>query len=115
MAEMEDKLNSILSDPNMMQKIMAMAQSLDSGGPQEGAARQESAFPDIDPAMVQRLTGLAKQSGIDRREQSLLRALGGYLSAERVNRLEKAMRAAKMAKIATSVLNIRGSTNLQGR
>ena len=115
MAEMEDKLNSILSDPNMMQKIRSMAQSLDGGGPQEGAGRQESVFPDIDPAMVQRLTGLAKQSGIDRREQSLLRALGGYLSTERVNRLERAMRAAKMAKIATSALNIRGSTNLQGR
>ena len=115
MAEMEEKLNSILSDPNMMQKIMSMAQALDGGNQTDTANRQDSPFPDIDPAMVQRLTGLARQSGIDKREQSLLRALGGYLSKERVNRLEKAMRAAKMAKIATSALNLRGSTNFQGR
>ena len=115
MAEMEEKLNSILSDPNMMQKIMSMAQALDSSNQTDTPNRQDSPFPDIDPAMVQRLTGLARQSGIDKREQSLLRALDGYLSKERVNRLEKAMRAAKMAKIATSALNLRGSTNLQGR
>ena len=115
MAEMEDKLNSILSDPNMMQKIMSMAQALDGSSQPDAPNRQESPFPDIDPAMVQRLSGLARQSGIDKREQSLLRALGGYLSQERVNRLERAMRAAKMAKIATSALNIRGISNYQGR
>ena len=40
MAEMEDKINSILSDPKMMQQIMSMAQALganqpDSEGPKE--------------------------------------------------------------------------------
>lgn len=115
MAEMEDKLNSILSDPNMMQKIMAMAQSLGGESEKSEAPSAVPALPDIDMATVQRLTGLAKQSGIDKREQSLLRALGGYVSKERIARLEKAMRAAKMAKLATSALGTRGLFSVQSR
>ena len=119
MAEMEDKINSILSDPKMMERIMSMAQALGAGqteveGPKEAKSVTPS-FPDIDMATVQRLTGLAKQSSIDKREQSLLRALGGYLSKDRISRLERAMRAAKMAKIATSALGGRGMNSFQGR
>ena len=119
MAEMEDKLNSILSDPNIMQKIMSMAQALGSDQPQKEEnpppQSQGISLPDIDMATMQRITGLARQSGIDKREQTLLRALGGYLSQDRVSRLEKAMRAAKMAKIATTALNQRGLFSYQGR
>ena len=114
MAEMEDKLNSILSDPGMMQKIMAMAQTLE-GGNANKEENNNSNLPEIDIATVQRITGLAKQTGVDKREQALLRALGGYLSKDRIGRLEKAMRAAKMAKIATSALNMRGFSTYQGR
>ena len=116
MAEMEDKINSLLSDPNMMQKIMSMAQALGGeSGKKEDPSHQDLTLPDIDLATVQRLTGLARQSSIDKREQNLLRALGGYLSKDRVARLEKAMRAAKMAKIATSALGQKGFSTFQGR
>ena len=115
MAEMEDKINSILSDP----KMMSMAQALGANQPEsEGPKEAKNAlppFPDIDMATMQRISGLARQSGIDKREQSLLRALGGYLSKDRINRLERAMRAAKMAKIATSALGQRGISSYQGR
>jgi hypothetical protein len=119
MAEMEDKINSILSDPKMMERIMSMAQALGANQPEsEGPKEAKNAlppFPDIDMATMQRISGLARQSGIDKREQSLLRALGGYLSKDRINRLERAMRAAKMAKIATSALGQRGISSYQGR
>jgi hypothetical protein len=119
MAEMEDKINSILSDPKMMERIMSMAQALGASQPEsEGPKEAKNAlppFPDIDMATMQRISGLARQSGIDKREQSLLRALGGYLSKDRINRLERAMRAAKMAKIATSALGQRGISSYQGR
>ena len=118
MAEMEDKINSILSDPNMMQQIMSMAQALGGDNSQKeeiSSQPQNFSIPDIDLATVQRITGLARQSGIDKREQSLLKALGGYLNKERISRLEKAMRAAKMAKIATSALGGRGTFPFQGR
>ena len=107
MDEMEDKLGALLNNPQLMQQIMTMAQSM--GGPQqpEQPARQEP-IGGIDLAMVQKLSGLAQKSGIDRREQALLRALEAYLTGDRVSRLEKAMRAAKMAKLATGLLGQQG-------
>ncbi len=108
MDEMEDKLGAILNNPQMMQQIMAMAQSM--GGPQE-APRQElppQNQPNIDLGLVQKLSGLASQSGIDQRERALLGALQAYLTGDRVARLERAMRAAKMAKLATAMIGQQG-------
>ena len=119
MAEMEDKINSLLSDPKMMQQIMSMAQALGAGQPEaEGPKETKSSpppFPDIDMATMQRISGLARQSGIDKREQSLLRALGGYLRKDRISRLERAMRAAKMARMASAFLGQGGIPFLTGR
>ena len=101
MDEMERKLGSVLGNPELMQKIMAMAQSL--GQPSE-PPQEPPGTPEIDIAMLQRLSGLARQSGIDSQQRALLAALKPYLSSERVSKLEKAMRAAKLARLASSVL-----------
>ena len=106
MDEMEDKLGALLSNPQLMQQIMHMAQSL-SDSPVSPAPKQEM-LPGLDLSMVQKLTGLAQKSGIDQREQTLLRALSAYLTGDRVSRLEKAMRAAKMAKLATNLFAQQG-------
>lgn len=106
MDDLEKQLGSILSDPSMMERIKSMAQAM--GGAE---MPPESPAPDIDVATLQRLTRLAGSSNIDKREQALLHALGAYLSKERVTKLEKAMRAAKLAKLASSAM----ATNGQGR
>ena len=54
--------------------------------------------------MLQKLAGLASSAGVDQEQKALLTALGPYLSRDRVHRLEKAMQAAKMAKLASSFL-----------
>lgn len=106
MDEMENKLGAILNNPQMMEKIMNLAQSM---GQQEASPKQEAPqMPDIDLSMVQRLSGFAKQSGIDKKQQDLLRALGPYLNRQRISRLERAMRAAKMAGMATTFLSQKG-------
>lgn len=117
MSEMEDKLNSVLSNPQLMQQIMSMAQSLGQStpAPQEPAPSPEPALPQIDLGMVQKLSGLAGQSNIDREQQALLKALSPYLSRDRVSKLEKAMRATKMAQMASSFLNQGGLSLLTGR
>ena len=112
MDNMEDKIGNILGNPEMMQKIMAMAQALNSQPESEKAISNEppketprqTPLPDFDPAILQRVMGMAKQSGVDKDQQSLLRALNPYLSRDRLRRLENAMRAAKMAKLAAAVL-----------
>lgn len=106
MGELEDKLTSVMNDPAMMQKIMSLAQSLGSSPPPpEASPKEESApFPEIDIGMLQKLSGFASQSGIDRNQQALLQALSPYISRHRIAKLERAMRAAKMAGFATSLL-----------
>lgn len=106
MSEMEDKLNSVLNNPQMMQQIMAMAQSMGAQSPQkeEAPLPKNDGFPEIDIGMLQKLSGFAKQGSIDKNQQTLLKALGPYLSRERIHKLEKAMRAAKMARMASGFI-----------
>ncbi len=109
MDDMEEKLGAILNNPQMMQQIMSMAQGFQNSGSQKQEPCKDQSFPDIDMGMVQRISRLAGQSRIDKREQSLLRALDAYLSKDRIRKLEKAMKAAKLAKLATSALGTGGN------
>ena len=108
MDDMEDKIGAILNNPQMMQQIMAMAQSLGGQPELQKPEPPPQNMPPIDLALVQKLSGLASQSGIDQREKALLGALQAYLTGDRVARLERAMRAAKMAKLATAVIGQQG-------
>lgn len=110
MDDIQNQMSAILGNPEMMQKIMAMAQSLgqsQTGNPEPEQPKQEptgSSFPDIDLSMVQKLSGLAGQSSIDSNQRTLLKALTPYLNRERISKLERAMRAAKMANMASTFL-----------
>ena len=105
MDDFENKLGQILGNPEMMGKIMAMAQSFGGQEPQpEFPPQQEAPMPEIDFATIQKLTGLMGKAGVDREQKALLSALSPYISTERVRKLEKAMRAAKLAGVATSFL-----------
>ena len=115
MAEMEDKINAVLNNPQMMQEIMTMAQSLGqpSSQPEPTPSPPSNSMPD--PALLQKLSGLATSTGVDPEQKALLSALGPYLSRERVKRLEKAMQAAKMAKMASAFLGSGALQSLTGR
>lgn len=121
MSEMEEKLGAILNNPQMMQQVMSLAQSL---GQQSSPEKQDpppqqdskpSSMPDFDPKLLQQLSGITGQSSIDREQKALLNALYPYLSRQRVEKLEKAMRAAKMATLASSFLGQGGLSFLTGR
>ena len=107
MENMEEKIGSILGNPQMMQQIMSMAQSLGQSQPPQPEPPPQSppVMPDIDPAMIGKVMNLAGKTNIDRNQQALLKALGPYLAAQRIQKLEKAMRAAKLANLASSFLN----------
>ena len=108
MSELEEKLQSILSNPQMMQTIASMAQSLGQAPP-EKAPETPPALP-IDPGILQKIAGLIGQNHVDSRELALLQALGPYVHADRLGRLEKAMRSAKMAKLALGLLGSQEGT-----
>ena len=103
MEDLENKLSSVLGNPEMMQKIMSLAQTLGQN-PQNSEpavkASEVPPLPNIDISTVQKLAGLAGQSSIDADQRNLLGALRPYLSPSRIGKLERAMRAAKMASMA---------------
>lgn len=122
MDDMQSQMNAILNNPEMMQQIMSMANAMNQQQPQqkpepEPPKHDNAGFsmPDIDLSMVQKLSGLAGQSNVDSNQRSLLKALTPYLSRERISKLERAMRAAKMANMASSFLGKSGFQFHTGR
>ena len=115
MEGMEDKLGAILNNPDLMQKITAMAQSL-SPTVSQPAAKEPPQAPGIgiDPAALQRIAGMMGSMGVDKHQRALLSALNPYLSRDRIQKLENAMRAAKMASLAANAVQ-RKSTSSSGR
>ena len=109
MAEFEDKLNAILSNPALMGQIMSMAGSMGQSAPPLSAPQQPPAQPPapmgMDPAALQGMMQLLKSTQIGPREQNLLRALEGFLPHDRIQKLTKAMQAAKIAKYASGALS----------
>ena len=113
MAEFEDKINSILSNPQMMQQIMSIAGSM---GQQQSAPSPPPFIPPqqpqsiqqqipFDPAALQGMLELLKSTQPDPRQQNLLNAIGAYLPADKLSRLSKAMQASRIAKYASAALN----------
>ncbi len=102
MDNLESGLQSILGNPQMMEQIMSIAQNFQS----EPAPPppQAEGMPELDIATIQKITSLIGKTGIDSQQKALLQALRPYLSGHRIQKLEKAMRAAKLAGIATTFL-----------
>ena len=125
MSELDEKLNSILSNPAMMQQIMSLAQALNQSEAQQqstnyAAPPQQSAEPAIkeapfNPNLLNKIAGLMERGSIDKNQESLLKALGPYLSRQKLQKLERAMHAAKMAGIASEMVNVRGQSPFSRR
>ena len=110
MDDMEAKLGAILGNPDMMAQIMGMAQKLGGGPPPAPPTPvpQPQAQPNLpegrDMGLLMKVAGIANSSIIDNNQKALLVALRPYLVPERIGKLEKAMRAAKLAGMASSLL-----------
>ncbi len=107
MDDLQASLGALLNNPAIMSQVMSMAQSLGQQQPPPAAPPpppppESGGLPD--PALLQKLMGLASCTGIDPNQQQLLRALSAYLSPQRIQKLEKAMQAAKLAQFAADQL-----------
>lgn len=116
MAEFDDKLNALLSNPQLMSQIMSMAGALNQqeppSAPQEPPVqnRQTGSGPSFNPAALQGMMELLGGTQIDPKQRSLIRALQGFLPSDRIQKLEKAMQAAKIARYASSALAKQSNT-----
>lgn len=117
MEDLQAQMNAILADPQMMQTIMGLAQNMSQSQaqppPQPQQPQQANILDGVDLGMIQKVSGLARESNIDANQRQLLNALGPYLDRQRIHKLERAMRAAKLARVAAGFFI--GSRNDQGR
>ena len=134
MNDFEEKLNAILSNPDAMAQVMNLAQSL--GGSMNGTsssqkqespvqaepaissaekkARSADLFSGLDPSLITKLLpllGELNQSGSDERQQ-LLYALRPFLKPERRDKVERALKAAKLIHIGKKFLMTMGEPNV---
>lgn len=113
LSELEDKLQSILSDPDAMGQIMGIARSLTGGtngqdapdppasnAPADSAPDPLALLSQLDPRLVQLGMRLISeyQSGDDRKA-ALLAALQPFVRQERYARVDQAVHIARLAHI----------------
>lgn len=117
MSELEDKINSVLSSPEEMSKIMQLAQSLMGDGGSESplttpggeSPRTMPASPEtgvgfdlggIDLSAIGKLLGGGKKND----KHALLAAMTPYLGEERRRKMSRAMQIAQLAGVAGKFL-----------
>jgi hypothetical protein len=111
MDDLEEKINRVLSDPEEMAKIAAMAKSM-GFSPPEGAGPvppgPEADAPPPGPQSSGLPPGVAELLGeagkTDSRQAALFSALRPFLKPEHRDRLDRAVRAAQLSHMASFAL-----------
>ena len=105
MAEFEDRLGSILSNPDLMGKIMSMANSMNQQPPPPPPQPPGCGPMPFDPGAMAGMMQMLKATQLEPRQRQLLQALRGFVPEDRLVRLEKAMQASLIAKFASKAMN----------
>ena len=109
MNEFEEKLESILSNPQAMEQIMSLAQSLGNGPSASPAEHKTEAPPSspfadgpgqIDPRILTGIASLLSQSQTNDEDRvALLRALRPFVKESRYAKLDKAIQIARLSRL----------------
>lgn len=112
MADLEQQLQAMLSNPELMNQLFSMAGSLGtSRNPPPSQPQSAPASAPFDAGTVRNLMVLMKRTQLEPRQAELLRALENYLPADRIEKLRRAMLASKIARYAAGAF----SESNQGR
>ena len=114
---LEQAVGALLQDPQQLQKIFALAQSLGISPPQPSGLPPSAPPPPDTPDSVrmtqeerpqecQEALGafLQKAGTLDRRQENLLNALKPFLKPERREKIDRAMQAARLSRLAGAAL-----------
>ena len=107
MAEFEDKLNAVLSNPELMGQILSMAGSLNQQQTAPPPPPPSSSFGSMpfDPGAMAGMMQMLKATQLEPRQRNLVQALRGFVPEDRLVRLEPAMQASLIAKFASAAMN----------
>ena len=107
MNELEEKINSVLNDPEQLARISAIAHSL-MGGEESGASREpaaENAAEAGGGALGEKLGALLRSgAGVKSPRIAALEALAPCLDGKRREKLLRAIRLSRMLRLAQSGL-----------
>ena len=117
MSEFEDKLNSILGDPEQMDKIANLAKSLMGGEEENKSASAIGSLlggeGGIDAAAIGRIGRLLNAGNAENSEkQALFNAMKPYLSEKRRAKMDKAIKLAGLARIARLAMGEMGDKDV---
>lgn len=115
MAEFDDKLNSILSNPDAMAQIMQLAQSFSGGetAPPPPPVQTQAPPPNplaglgnVDPGLLMKLLPLVRELGGDQDSNAkrLLYALSPYLKPDRQAKVDRALQLARLFHVGRQFL-----------
>ena len=104
MAEFEEKLQSILGNPELMGQIMSMAGSMNQQSAPPPPPQPPAGLP-FDPGAMAGMMQMLQATQLEPRQRNLIQALRGFVPDDRLIRLEKAMQASLIARFATSAMN----------
>ena len=119
MAELDEKLNALLSDPNSMAQVMQLAQQLSGtfGGdtqshsappppPQQKTSPDASLLGGLDPKIIGRFMPLLQEYGrTNSNTTQLLYALRPFLKAEKQDKIERAAKLARLIHLGKKFLS----------
>lgn len=103
MDDLEGTIGRILGDPEAMQGILEMAKGLGLGAPpaSDEAPKEESPPPESGDAVA----ALLREAGrLDGKPTALLQALKPFLREDRREKLDRAVRAARISRVAGSAI-----------
>ena len=104
MGELEDRINQVLSDPAQMEELSRLAQSLMGGGGETAEAKAPAgglaSELGLDAGMLARAAKLLRDEGGANDRQGMLRAMEPWLSPRRREKLERAMKLARLSHLA---------------
>lgn len=99
MDEMQEMLQSVLGDPEKLAELRAVAEKLGLGANAPDVGAEPEAPPSANALSQER----------EPRREALLQALLPYLDPSRRDRLERAMRVAKLTRLAGAALQNYGT------
>ena len=118
MSDLQEALNGILSSPQDMERLMGLAKELSGslgldlggGGEEERPQKRETSAPvelgGLDPKMLNMMGRIMGEFSSGRDEKmALLNSLKPYLKDRRRGELERAVKIARLARIARSAFS----------
>jgi hypothetical protein len=127
MSELDDKLNQILSNPDTMNQIMSIANSLSAGGSGNASSSAEPTAPEpsggtpdlsaltsllgsssgVDPKLMSTLSQLMEEYAKPEDEKAaLLQALKPFLREERSARVDRLIQLTRLSRVVRLALQL---------